>query len=205
MKSNSPLSIIGDKIIITPPFVLQEMTNICIVSDVVIIIFTFILYSIKDSAPDVIYFLSFLWVIAIIVNILAFGFRSKLIFDTKSKIIINEGTNLFAPYQKTLCNFSDIEIIGVKGYISKNKQKNSTIYFYELVYATKQDPLEFKVLAQTGAVTYNSNLNELNKMGELLSKTVNCQFLKGKESASITGSVVGAEISYTLGSLERTY
>ena len=203
MLGNSPLIKNGDKIIITPPYFLQDKTNIGIVCDVIIILFTFLLYPIKDSAPDVIYILSFFWVITIIVNILTFGFKSKLVFDTKTKNIINVGLNFFAPYQKTLCNFSDIKIFGVKGYTYKRKM--NTFYAYDLVYTTKQNPLDFKVLAKSDAFNYGSSLNELNKMGEILSQTVNCQFIKGEKSGSITVSMIGDVISYTLGPIERTY
>ena len=171
MDGKSPIIKSGDKIILMTPNVLQQMTTVCIIGDIILIPFSIILYPTTDGAPGMI---AFLWILAFIVTFGAFGFKSKYIFDSTQKQIFMEGTSFFIPYKKMLCNYSDVAVIGIQ--TRTYNHKGRTMYSYYLVYSTKHNPSRFHKLATNEGINHVLKISDLNMMGQLLSKTIECPF-----------------------------
>ncbi len=197
MVGKSPVKKIGDRIIIQSPNGFQEMTTVCVVVDVILVLFSILLNSIKDLVPQVTGMIIFLWVIVLVLNFIVYGFRGQFVFNSRTKVVSKEGISCFIPYQKKICNFDEITILGIRCYESKNKGKY--FYSYELVFATKQQLSKFEILARTYGVNHTFCLNELNKIGKILAETIKCRFIEGEPKRSIEASQVFDEVSYTVG------
>ncbi len=171
MKGNSPLTQQGNKLILLSPDTLQRMTAVVIIIDIVLIPFSILLYPTTDEAK---YIIIFFWISAFILTFANFGFKSRFIFDSTKKQIFLEGTSYFRPYTKLVCNYSDVSLIGIQYH--EYRGKNSTIRYYDLVYEIRPRFSEFHLLATTGGVRQAFSYNELQKLGQLLSKTLDCPF-----------------------------
>ena len=202
MIGSSPISKFEDRIVITAPKSVQEFRKVCIFLDCVMIPFSFLLYLTKEYNPRVIIIILFLWSLVLIINIIIFGFKTNYVFNKRSRNVYKEGNSLFIPFQKLICSFDDISDMGVKSYRQKIRKKyggESIHYSYFLVFATKQNPSAFIDLASTEGINHCLSFEEINKIGELLSKTVNCRFIKGEPTLSIKASQSGTSVEYSMG------
>ena len=192
MNGLSPISKSRDKITLLTPNALQQMSTVCVIGDVVFIFFAYMMYMANEKILGM---LIVLGVIAFFITLFSFSFKSNYVFDTVKKQISIEGIRFFVPFSQYICNFSDVAVIGVKCYEHKSKKRTNygtsyrtnyiTYYSYDLVYATNQQPSKFKKLATTMGINHTLTFEDINKMGELLSTTIECRFIKGSPNRSI--------------------
>ena len=200
MQGLSPIPQKSDKIILLTPNPLQQMTTVCVICDIIFIPFAYLMYMANEQ---ILGFMLFLGVFAIGFTIICFGFKSKYVFDKSRKQLFIEGTNFFVPYSKYLCNFADIAIIGVQCY--EHHDKHGTKYSYNLVFATMQEPVKFKKLATTTGINHQFNFDDINKLGVILSETIECRFVKGEQMRSIQAFPSGGTVKYTMGGTMSSY
>ena len=99
---------------------------------------------------------------------------------------------------------TNINIIGVECYEERTKQ-GGKYYSYDLVFALKQQPLVFRRFATTMMVNYVFKFEDINKLGDLLSKTMGCRFKKGELKRSIIASQSkDSSVVYTMGGVITT-
>lgn len=200
MQGISPISQTSDKIYLLTTNQLQQMTSVCIIGDIIFVPFAYMMYM---ANPEILGFMLFLGLFAICFTFICFGFKSKYTFDKIKKQIFVEGTNFFVPYTKYICNFSDVTIIGVQCY--EHHSKHGKHYSYNLVYATNQEPTKFKKLAMTTGINHMLNFDDINIIGEILSKTIGCRFYKGEYLRSIQAFSSGGAVKYTMGGTMRSF
>ena len=200
MRGISPIKPEGSKIYLLTPNPLQQMTTVCIICDIIFIPFAYLMYMANEK---ILGFMLFLGVFAFAFTYVCFGFKSKFAFDTAKEQMFIEGTNFFVPYKKLVCNFSDIEVMGVQCY--EHRDKHGTSYSYDLVYATKQEPVKFKKLATTMGINHMLTFNDINEIGLILSKATGCRFIKGIELRSIQAFPAGGTVKYTMGGTMRRF
>ena len=196
----SPIKQTNDKIYLLTPNPLQQMTTVCIICDIIFIPFAYLMYMANENILGLMLFLG---VFAFAFTFVCFGFKSKFAFDTVKKQIFIEGTNFFVPYRKFLGNFSDIEVIGVQCY--EHHDKHGTTYSYDLVYASKQEPVKFKKLATTMGINHMLTFDDINKIGLILSETTGCRFVKAEQLRSIQAFPSGGTVKYTMGGTMRRF
>ena len=201
MQGLLPISQTKDKILLLTPNPLQQMTDVCIVCDIIFIPFAYMMYTANE---EILGLMLFIGLFAICFTLICFGFKSKFVFDKVRKQMFVEGTNFFIPYSNFLHDFSDIEIIGVQCY--EHRGKRGVQYSYDLVYAARQEPAEFKKLATTTGINHVLNFDDINKLGFILSETIGCRFLKGENLRSIQAFYSsGSPIKYTMGGTIRSF
>ncbi len=201
MNGTSPLTQTEDKIELVTPKPFQQLTGVCIVCDFLLAFFSYSMYTVNERITSE---LVALWIVAFIITFLAFGFKSKFVFYIAQEEIFIEGTKFFIPYKRLFCDFTDINIIGVECYEERTKQ-GGKYYSYDLVFALKQQPLVFRRFATTMMVNYVFKFEDINKLGDLLSKTMGCRFKKGELKRSIIASQSkDSSVVYTMGGVITT-
>ncbi len=199
MNGLSPISKTNDKILLLTPNPVQQLSDVCIICDIIFIPFAYMMYMVNENILGLMILLG---IFAIGITIISFGFKSRFAFYKAKKQIFIEGTNFFVPYSNFLCNFSDIAIIGVQCYEHRGKYGYS--YSYDLVYATINQPTKFKKLATTQGINHMLTFDDINKMGLLLSETIGCNFIIGKEERSIQAFPSGgSSAKYIMGGPSR--
>ncbi len=172
MDGKSPITKTSDKIVLMAPNILQQMTSICIIGDLVLIPFSLMLYQTTESAPLIV---KYLWIFALTTTLAAFGFKKKYIFDTSKEQIFCEGTFAFIPYRKYLYNFTDIAEVGVR-MIRFGNNRGGPMSSYFLVFSAKKHPGKYHYLATSEGINHKLNLNDINKLGKILSEILKCPF-----------------------------
>lgn len=180
MAGKSPLYIDRDNYVLKLPFSMQQAGITGIIAGIIFI-------------PIVVYYFGadytishgevFALILAIIVTpIFLYGSKRRLSFNTATKDIFYEGTYCFIPYSKKICKFDDIIVLGVQGI--ENHLQKKVYYTYHLVYVTKQKPDKFEEMVHAGddEITFD----DLNKIGEILSKIIDRKFIKSEHQRSIS-------------------
>ena len=170
MNGKSPITKSDNKIFLSTPNILQQMTTVIIICDILLIPFTYIFKQTPYGQDSII----FIWILAIAFTIGVFGFKNTFIFDSTQKQIFVKGTLFFIPYTHLLHNYSDISEIGVK--TKTYYYKGKTVYVYYLVYSTKNQPNKYKNLASSEGIKHVLTLNDFNMMAQLLVETVGCSY-----------------------------
>ena len=194
MQGISPISKSKDRICLLTPNPMQQLTSVCVICDIIFIPFAIMMCM---ANKEMLAFMLVLGLFAFVVTFICFGFSSKYVFDTVKKQLLIEGTRFCVPYRDYLCDFSDINIIGVQCY--EHHSKHRTDYSYDLVFAAKQLPDKFIKLASSMGIKYALDFDEINKLGLILSETIGCRFMSGEPERSIQAFPSGGSVKYAMG------
>lgn len=116
----------------------------------------------------------FMFFIAILIVIAAYGFDGKYIFDARLKEVRKEKHTFFQPSSQRICSFKDIAFLGVCSVLTSGK--NGRVYeHFKLVIAFPSRPDKLVTLVSGAGVTHTLDLVEINKIFEIIKETTGCQ------------------------------
>ncbi len=181
IKVRLPLRKVGlNKIVLDIPSITEQIRTVFIISINLMSVFLFLMYLTSKTSDNKSFlgFYSFFVILLFGAGFYIYGVESRLYFYLDTKQIKREGIFLFFPYEKIICNFSDIASLEVKS-VKVTCKYNSYTYKHYLVYSTVKNPKYYITIVRGNGIKIDFSVKQLNEIGKDISQIIGVRFAGG--------------------------